>query len=570
MRASQLYAPTLREVPAEAELVSHQYMLRAGLMRKSASGVYSYLPLGVRVLHKIMAIIREELDQAGAQEILLPIVQPAELWQESGRWNEYGPEMFRLLDRHQRQFCLGPTHEEIITALVRTDVRSYKQLPLRLYQIQNKYRDEIRPRFGVIRSREFIMKDLYSFDRDESGAQASYQAMYDAYTRIFARCGLKAHPVEADTGAIGGDQSHEFMVLGDAGEDLIVFCPHCGYAANVERAECVPYDPDEESAALAKLEKIATPGITTVEELTKRLQIEPGQVIKTMIYIADGKPVAVLISGNHDVNEIKLKRALNCDQLELADAQTIATVTNAPVGFAGPVGLTIPIFADYSVTTVVNGVSGANKKDYHLRNVNINRDYTPTQILDLREARAGERCVRCGQILEEARGTEVGQVFYLGTKYSQPMKAVFLDQEGQERPFVMGCYGIGVSRTMAAIIEQHHDEDGIRWPVSVAPYSVIVVPISYKDEEQRSVAEHIYKTLTSAGIDAILDDRDERPGVKFKDADLIGYPLRITVGPKHLVDGNVELRLRSSKEQFVVPIAEIDNQVSTFLNRIGE
>ena len=385
MRASQLYAPTLREVPAEAELISHQYMLRAGLMRKSASGIYSYLPLGIRVLHKIMEIIREELDKADAQEILLPIVQPAELWEESGRWNEYGPEMFRLQDRHQRHFCLGPTHEEIITALVRADVRSYRQLPLRLYQIQNKYRDEIRPRFGVIRSREFIMKDLYSFDRDEVSAQESYRAMYDAYTRIFARCGLKTHPVEADTGAIGGDQSHEFMVLGDAGEDLIVFCPDCGYAANVERAECAPFDSAGEQETLAELEEIATPDVTTVEELTRILKIAPGRVLKTMIYLADEKPVAVLIGGDYDVNEIKLKRAIQCNQLELAGAQTIREVTKAPVGFAGPIGLGIPVYADYSVERIVNGVSGANKEGYHLRNVNIYRDYTPAAILDLRK-----------------------------------------------------------------------------------------------------------------------------------------------------------------------------------------
>ncbi|HKM18078.1 MAG: proline--tRNA ligase [Firmicutes bacterium] len=570
MRASQLYAPTLREVPAEAELISHQYMLRAGLMRKSASGIYSYLPLGIRVLHKIMEIIREELDKADAQEILLPIVQPAELWEESGRWNEYGPEMFRLQDRHQRHFCLGPTHEEIITALVRADVRSYRQLPLRLYQIQNKYRDEIRPRFGVIRSREFIMKDLYSFDRDEVSAQESYRAMYDAYTRIFARCGLKTHPVEADTGAIGGDQSHEFMVLGDAGEDLIVFCPDCGYAANVERAECAPFDSAGEQETLAELEEIATPDVTTVEELTRILKIAPGRVLKTMIYLADEKPVAVLIGGDYDVNEIKLKRAIQCNQLELAGAQTIREVTKAPVGFAGPIGLGIPVYADYSVERIVNGVSGANKEGYHLRNVNIYRDYTPAAILDLREARAGEKCVRCGKVLDQARGTEVGQVFYLGTKYSMPIKAHFVDQDGQEMPFVMGCYGIGVSRTMAAIIEQHHDEDGICWPVSVAPFAVIIVPVSYKDDEQRTAADGIYKILQDAGIEVILDDRDERPGVKFKDADLIGYPLRITVGPKHLKEGYVELKLRSSHTQLLVSIDDVKDQVESILDRIGE
>ena len=565
MRVTQIYAPTLREVPAEAELISHQFMLRAGLMRRAASGVYTYLPLGVRVLQKIMSIIREELNKAGGQEVMLPIIQPAELWQESGRWNDYGDEMFRLKDRHDREFCLGPTHEEIVTALVRADVRSYKQLPLMLYQIQNKYRDEIRPRFGVIRSREFIMKDLYSFDRDEEGLDQSYQAMYDAYTRIFTRCGLETRPVEADTGAIGGDNSHEFMVLGDAGEDLVVYCQDCDYAANVEQAECAPYE--AESGEMLSLEEIATPNVTTIDKLVELLGIEGSRLIKTMIYLADDQPIAVLVSGDNNINEIKLKKVLKCENLVLADSRTIEEVTGAPVGFAGPIGLEIPIVADYSVIGLVNAVAGANKKDTHIANVNINRDYKAAVTADIREAREGDKCVRCGGTLTSARGTEVGQVFKLGTRYSQALKANFVDENGKEQPIIMGCYGIGVSRTMAAIIEQHHDEDGICWPVSVAPYHVIIVPVSYKDTEQREAAEKLYNELTQAGVEVILDDRDERPGVKFKDADLIGYPVRITVGPRQLKEGNVELYIRSSKTQVVIPISEVEQQVKSILIR---
>lgn len=564
MRMTESYIPTLREVPAEAELISHQYMLRAGLIRKSAAGIYTYLPLGLRVLHKIMNIIREEMNKAGGQEILLPIMQPAELWHETGRWDDYGEEMFKLADRNQRQFCLGPTHEEIVTALVRIDVRSYKQLPIRLYQIQNKYRDEIRPRFGVIRGREFIMKDLYSFDRDEAGLEKSYQLMYDAYSRIFSRCGLQTCPVEADSGAIGGDTTHEFMVLGDAGEALIVYCQDCDYAANVEQAECLYQEP--EKAALHPLKEIPTPNVSTIEELTAYLDISPSRFIKTMIFLADNKPIAVLIGGNHKINEIKLQKAVNCTKLELADPATIETVTNAPVGYAGPVGLQIPIIVDYSAAGIVNGISGANKEDTHLANINLERDYIPIKVADIREAQAGDPCVRCGGTLQTARGTEVGQVFKLGTKYSIPLEAKFLDENGKEKPLIMGCYGIGVSRTMAAIIEQHHDEDGICWPVSVAPYQTVIVPVNYEDEKQRQTADHLYKLLTESGIETVLDDRKERAGVKFKDADLIGYPIRITIGPRQLKEGNVEITVRESKEQIVVPVAEVHNQLLTLLS----
>lgn len=565
MRWSQLYAPTLREVPAEAELASHQLMLRAGMMRRSAAGVYTYLPLGLRVIQKIEAIIREELNKSDSQEVLLPIIQPAELWHETGRWDDYGDEMFKLSDRNKRQFCLGPTHEEIITALVRSDVNSYKQLPLRLYQIQNKYRDEIRPRFGVIRGREFIMKDCYSFDKDEAGLNDSYYAMYDAYNRIFARCGLDAKPVEADSGAIGGDSTHEFMVLGDAGEAEVVYCKSCDYAANVERAECIA--PEKPAMPMKVMGEVHTPSVTTIEQLTEFLRVDSSLLIKTMIYLADKKPVAVLVGGNHTVNEIKLQKVLECNELELADTHTITTVTNAPVGYAGPVGLEIPIIVDLSVTTIVNGVTGANKADTHFVNVNFNRDFMATKVADVRQAESGDKCSRCSGTLTSARGTEVGQVFKLGTKYSMPLKATFLDEQGKEKPLIMGCYGIGVSRTVAAIIDQHHDQDGICWPVSVTPYEVIVVPVSYKDESQSQVAENLYEQLKNVGFEVLLDDRNERPGVKFKDADLIGCPFRITIGPKHLKNDNVELVIRKTKQTLIVPVNEVVKELTSLLSR---
>lgn len=564
MRMTESYVPTLREVPAEAELISHQYMLRAGLIRKSAAGIYTYLPLGLRVLHKIMTIVREEMNKAGGQEILLPIMQPAELWHETGRWDDYGEEMFKLNDRNQRQFCLGPTHEEIVTALIRLDVRSYKQLPLRLYQIQNKYRDEIRPRFGVIRGREFIMKDLYSFDQDEAGLEISYQLMYDAYSRIFLRCGLQTCPVEADSGAIGGDTTHEFMVLGDAGEALVVYCQNCDYAANVEQAKCMYQE--SEKVTLEPLKEIPTPNVSTIEELTAYLHIAPSQFIKTMIYLADDKPIAVLVGGNHKINEVKLQKVVDCAELELADPATIERVTNAPMGYAGPVGLRIPIFVDYTAAGIINGISGANTDNTHLANINLERDYAATKIVDIRQAQAGDSCIRCGGVLKSARGTEVGQVFKLGTKYSVPLAATFLDENGKEKPLIMGCYGIGVSRTMAAIIEQHHDEDGICWPVSVAPYQAVIVPVSYEDEKQWQTAELLYRQLTENGIETVLDDRKERAGVKFKDADLIGYPIRVTIGPRQLKEGNVEVTVRKTRKQIVVPVAEVLDQVLTLLN----
>lgn len=561
MRMSQGFVPTLRQVPAEAEIVSHQLMLRAGLIRRSSAGVYTYLPFGYRVLKKIMDIIRSELDGIDCQELMLPILQPAELWQQSGRWDAYGPEMFRLKDRHDRDFCLGPTHEEIITALVNMDVDSYRQLPLSLYQIQNKYRDEIRPRFGVIRGREFIMKDAYSFDRDEEGLDKTYRKFYDAYTRIFQRCGLTTYPVEADSGAIGGSHTHEFMVLADVGEAQIVYCEHCRYAANVEISAALPTPwPVAEGGTM---EAVDTPGVKTVDELSAFLSVPPQRIIKTLLYVADDQPVAALVRGDRELNEVKLAKILNVTQLRLATPAEIEEWTGAPVGFAGPVGLEgIPLIADTELEGATGAVTGGNAADVHYVNVAWGRDFQADRVADIRIAQAGDLCPRCREKpLQGASGIEVGQVFKLGTKYSEALGAVFTAEDGTERPFVMGCYGIGVTRTMAAVIEQHHDADGIIWPPSVAPYQAVVVPIDINKSDQREAAERLYKELWAAGIDTVLDDRDERPGVKFKDADLIGYPARLTVGPRALAEGRVELKWRDGQEVTTPLIEEAVNVV---------
>ena len=566
MRMSQLLAPTLREDPAEAEIASHRLLLRAGMMRKTAAGMYTYLPLAWRVLRKIMDIVREEMDAKGGQELLMSIVQPAELWRETGRWDEYGEEMFRLKDRHGREFCLGPTHEELITALVRSEVKSYRQLPLLLYQIANKYRDEIRPRFGVMRGREFIMKDLYSFDRDEAGLDESYWKMYDAYTRAFKRMGLTTRAVEADSGAIGGDVTHEFMVLADAGEAAVVYCTSCDYAANTEKAESVPPPSEEAPRSVPPVEPVATPNVRTMEELTRFLQVSAERVLKTLIYEADGTPVAAVVRGDHELNEVKLKRALRATTLALASPAVVERVTGAPVGFAGPVRLEgVQIVADPWALAVHDAVAGANAADTHLLHVEAGRDWQADVVADIRTVGQGEPCPRCGGRLEAARGIEVGQIFKLGTKYSEALGAVYLDEHGQARPIVMGCYGIGISRTMAAIIEQHHDQDGIRWPVSVAPYHVIIVPVKYEDERQRQVADQLYAALSEAGVEVVLDDRAERAGVKFKDADLLGFPLRITIGPRSLEEDQVELRSRDGQYEARVPIAAAVDRVRAWI-----
>ena len=558
MRYSEMHLPTGREVPSDAEVISNQLMIRAGMIRKLTSGIYSYLPLGWRVIRKVEQIIREEMDRAGAQEVHLPMVQPAELWQESGRWTYYGKELLRFRDRNDRDYCLGPTHEEVITDLVRHDIKTYRQLPKNLYQIQTKFRDEVRPRFGVMRCREFGMKDAYSFDADEAGAEKSYEKMFDAYHRIFNRCGLKFRSVEADSGSIGGSFSHEVMVLADSGEDAIAFCEKCQYAANLEKAECVK--PEKISApadTMMKMEEVATPNVRTIEEVSAYLSVSPDQIVKTLIYNADGKPCAVLIRGDLDVNEIKVKNYLGAADLELADDEMIEQATRAPRGFAGAVGIQCRVIADYSVLNLLNFVTGANRQDYHLKNVNPGRDFNVEAYADLRFVKPGDACPRCKGQISFARGIEVGHVFKLGTKYSKAMKATFLDKDGKEKTMIMGCYGIGVGRTVAACIEQNFDKDGIIWPMPLAPFAVVVTPVNVNEPDVMKAAESIYSELLETGLDVLLDDRDERAGVKFKDADLIGVPLRITVGSKHLSSGNVELKIRRTGENRLYSIKEV-------------
>jgi len=553
MLLSKYLLPTLKEIPREAEIPSHQLMIRSGIMRQLASGIYEWLPLGLRVLHKVENIIREEMDSIGAQEVSLPAMQPRELWEESGRWDFYGKELIRLKDRNRRDFCLGPTHEEVITDLVRREVRSYKELPLLLYQFQTKFRDEIRPRFGVIRAREFYMKDAYSFDATDKNAETSYNNVFETYSRIFQRCGLKFRSVEAQTGAIGGAFSHEFMVIADTGEEIIVSCK-CGYAANLEKAEGVP--PAKvggkagKRSGLKEIEEVETKNMKTVEKVGKFLKEKPDKFIKTLVYKTNGECVIVMVRGDHEVNESKIKSYLGVNEIFLADEKTIKEVTGAPLGFAGPVGLKIKckLLADYSVEGIVNGVTGANKKDYHLKNVNINKDYSVDEILDLRRAKEGDVCPKCGKTLEFSRGIEVGHTFKLGTKYSKTLRATFLDKDGKEKYFVMGCYGIGVSRIVAAAIEQSHDQNGIIWPLPIAPFQVLILPVNYEHEKIRTISNRIYKQLESAGYEVLMDDRDERAGVKFKDADLIGIPIRVTVGEKTLAKNIVEVKLRGEKE----------------------
>lgn len=564
MRVSNVLNPTLREVPAEAEVVSQKLMLRAGLIRKATSGIYTYLPLGLRVLRKIEQIVREEMDDKGGQEVLLPIIQPAELWRETGRWDVYGPEMFRLKDRHDREFCLGPTHEEIVTDLVRGEVRSYKQLPLLLYQIQNKYRDERRPRFGLMRGREFVMKDLYSFDKDEAGLAESYQKMYDAYMRIFTRCGLTFRPVEADAGAIGGSGgTHEFMVLADSGEAAVVYCPDCDYAANVEKAECQP-QPIMSETVSENYSLVETPHMKTIEQVSEFLGLSQHELVKSMLYQGDEQVFLVLVRGDREINEIKLNNMLGpFVNLQLADPEVVRQTLGCEPGFVGPINAPkhLKIVADLEVPLMKKTACGANLAEQHYTNVLPERDFRIDQVFDLRMIVAGEKCSKCGGALKEARGIEVGQVFKLGTKYSKALKANFVDENGQEKPCVMGCYGVGVSRTMAAAIEQNYDKDGIIWPIPLAPYHVIVVPVSMKDSQVVETAEKLYEELRHAGVEVIMDDRDERAGVKFKDAELVGYPLRVTIGSKTLAQGQVELKLRRSGEMELVKVEELTAKV---------
>jgi len=542
-------------------------MIRAGMIRKLTSGIYTYLPLGYRVIRKLEKIIRQEMNRAGAQEVFMPTVQPRELWEESGRWSLYGKELLRFKDRNDRECCLGPTHEEVITDLVRNEIKTYRHLPRNLYQIQTKFRDEIRPRFGVMRCREFGMKDAYSFDADEEGAEISYQKMFDAYTEIFKRCGLEFRAVEADTGSIGGSFSHEFMVMAATGEDSLVFCSNCEYAANLEKAEiAAPEIHPVHTEDILPLELVHTPDMKSIEEVSSFLRVAPRDIVKTMIYSADGNPVAVLVSGDEEVNEIKVKNYLNCDVLEMATDEVIHKVTGAPRGFAGAIGIKVKIIADYSLSNMTNFVMGANKEDYHVKNVNIGRDVSVVAFADLRIARNTDLCARCGSALKFARGIEVGHVFKLGTKYSKAMKAQYLDKNGKERYMIMGCFGIGVGRTVAAAIEQNHDENGIVWPVPLAPYQVIITPVNVNDEKIKKMSVQLYEALQQRGIEVILDDRDERAGVKFKDADLIGIPLRVTVGQKLLIEGVLEVKIRRTGEVKMLAVDAAEDFVINYVN----
>ena len=553
MRWSKALIPTHKEDPSAAETTSHKLMLRSGCIRKLTSGVYNYLPLGRRALLKVEQIVREEMDAVGCQEILMPVLCPSELWRETGRWDVYGKELWRVRDRNSREFALGPTHEEVVTDIVRNEVRSYRELPFTVYQIQTKFRDELRPRFGIVRSREFLMKDAYSFHRDDESLDETYKDICDAYTRIFERCSLTFRPVEAATGAIGGSHSHEFMVLSDTGESEIIVC-ECGYAATDERAEGA-VDPPPCDEAPGEMERVETPEMRTIEQVSEFLGIDPGKLVKTIIYEADGRPVAALVRGDREISEAKLSMALGADLIVPAPPDVIEKLTGAPVGFTGPVGLEgIDVIADHTVEPLVNVVVGGNAQDVHLKNVKPGRDFKVTAFHDIVLVRKGDRCARCGAELDSFRGIEVSQAFKLGTKYSSSMNATYLDEDGVAKPFIMGCYGLGVSRTVAAIIEQHNDKDGITWPLSVAPFAVEILVVSMKSEECTTLADRLYTDLKAAGVDVLYDDRDDSAGVKFKDADLVGMPLRVTIGARGLKSGVVEARVRKTGEVTELPV----------------
>jgi len=570
VRWSKQMIPTLREAPQEAEIPSHRLMLRAGLIRKLSSGLYTFLPLGFRALKKVEQIVREEMDRAGTLEILMPALHPQEIWDNSGRFEVLKHVMFKIRDRQDRSLVLGPTHEEIVTSLVAGELNSYKQLPINLYQIQTKFRDEIRPRFGLMRAKEFIMKDAYSFDIGWDEADVSYKAMYEAYKRIFKRCGLRTKIVEADTGAMGGSSSHEFMVLADSGEDGIVECKKCSYAANLERAESRISGPVEFDGAEKEIEEVATPNLRSVEEVAAFFKSPPARLIKTLIYKVDEEAVAVLVPGDRDVNEIKLARVLGVEELELADDAMIEKATGAPVGFAGPVGLSISIYADERLRGYRGAVTGANKADTHIQYVDLERDADVKEYVDVTLAREGDICPRCDGLLEEKRGIEVGHVFKLGTKYSEKLGALYLDADGKQHPAVMGCYGIGVTRTLQSVIEQSFDKNGVVWPISIAPYTVEVMAVNAQHEESVKIAEQIVEDLEKQGIDVLYDDRDDRPGVKFKDADLVGLPIRVSVGERSLAKGQVEIKIRQNGEMRTPPISEASDSVMVCIREMQE
>lgn len=567
MKASKMLISTLKEAPQEAKIESHILLLRAGMMKNLVGGVYNFLPLGLKVLHKIQSIIREELDQAGCLEIVCSALQPKELWEESGRWSKYGPELMRLSDRHEREFCLGPTHEEIFTSMVRDLVKSSKNLPLNLYQIQTKYRDELRPRFGLMRSREFLMKDAYSFDKDEAGLEISYQQMYDVYSRIFTRLGIHYQVVLADTGNIGGNGSHQFMALSDIGESEIVYCDVCGYAADVEKATSKLIELPKESAQ--SLEEVDTPKARTIEQLCQFLNVDAKKTVKTLIYhdFVNEKLVAILVRGDREVNEIKVVNALNSNEnyLQLATDEEIRSLGTYH-GFVGPVGLNCEMYVDEEIEHMSNFIVGANKLDKHLRNVNYGRDFKGI-VCDLKKTVAGDLCPVCGKPLKQERGIEIGQIFKLQTKYSEPMKCIYTNEDGKNVPMSMGCYGIGVSRTLQAIVEQYHDEAGIKWPLNVAPYHVVIVPINYNDENQAAIANEAYQQMMSKKIEVILDDRNAKPGFKFKDWELIGIPYMIVCG-KRSNEGIVELKNRSTLEKVEMSLEEAMKIITAALSTI--
>lgn len=564
MRFTKLFLKTLKEEPKDAEVISHKLMVRAGMIKKLASGVYSYLPMGYRVLRKIENIVREELSKAGAQEVLMPVIQPAELWQESGRWNKMGQEMMRIKDRHDRDFVLGPTHEEVITDIVRREIKSYKELPVNLYQIQTKFRDEKRPRFGLMRGREFLMKDGYSFHTDEACLEEEYQNMRRAYSRIFSRCGLTFRAVEADSGAIGGDTTHEIMVLAESGEDDVIYCSHCDYAANIEKAES-SINLENLNEEMSELVKVSTPNKQSIEEVAEFLNLPMDKTVKAMVFKVDGNYVIALIRGDYEINDVKLKNILKASEIELASNEEIEKI-GLVKGFIGGVGIkNIKIVADLTVKNMKNYVTGANEADYHFINTNHEKDYEINDFADIRTVKVGEKCPRCkdGE-LKIARGIEVGQVFKLGKKYSSAMNCVYLDENGKSCEMVMGCYGIGVSRTMAATIEQNYDENGIIWPMSIAPYHVDVIPANVKDNEQMKTADIIYQKLLEEGVEVVIDDRDERAGFKFKDADLIGFPIKIIAG-KGVTNGKVEMVCRKTGEKEELNIDEVVDRVKKLI-----
>lgn len=569
MLASRLYSPTLRELPADAVVVSHQYMLKAGMMRKIGNGIYSFLPLAWRSIQKVEKIIREEINKTGAQEIMMPIVQPAELWQKTGRWDVFGPEMFKLKDRNDREYCLGPTHEELVTSLIQMDTTSYKQLPVSVYQIQNKYRDEKRPRFGLMRSREFIMKDGYTFDADEEGLDKQYKLMYDAYTRIFTRCGLTFRPVIADSGAIGGSGSHEFEVLADSGEADIVYCENCDFAANIEAVDPLTVKCDIHNDK--EKEMVETPGQHTIEMVCDFLHAPVAQSVKAVVYNVDGLVVLAMVRGDHEVNETKIQHIYNAINVDMASDEDLKKV-GLTAGYISPIGLKrtkdFDILVDPTVMEMQDACCGANEKDKHYIHVNPARDFTDVRVETIRQIQEGDVCPHCGGKIVRCRGIEVGQVFKLGTKYSEALHATFLDNQGKSHPFVMGCYGIGVTRTVAASIEQNHDDDGIIWPVAIAPYEVVIVPANNKSEEVMAAARKLYEDMEDSRDEVVLDDRNERAGIKFKDADLIGYPVRVTIGKKWQQSGCVEIKIRRSGEVVEVPLEEAKDKVLEILKTL--